>query len=83
MDHFADLLRAEGEGFDALTRSAYKNRTNYLLFINRLNQAEKALNRVLVEQLRETTEAVDNTVIAIEQASELLRREKTDAIFGE
>jgi hypothetical protein len=82
VDHFTDLLRAKGEGFDALIRSAYKSRSNYLLFLNRLNQAEKALNRALVGQLRATTHAVDNTVNAIEQASEKLRRERAEAVFG-
>jgi len=82
VDHFTDLLRADGEGFAALVRSAYKNRINYLLFINRLNRAEMALNRVLVEQLRATTSAVDTIVGAIEQASDQLRREQAVAIFG-
>ena len=36
-----DLLAAEGDSFEALVRSAYRNRTNYLLTLNRLNTVEK------------------------------------------
>ena len=30
-DHYADLLRAEGDSIEALVKSAYKSRTNFLL----------------------------------------------------
>ena len=37
VDHYRDLILAHGSTYAALVRSVYKNRTNYLLFLNRLN----------------------------------------------
>ncbi len=82
-DHYTDILRAEARDFDSLVRYAYKNRTNYLLFLNRLNQDEKKLNTALKPHIPETQEVVDSIVSAIELCSENLRRESAERIFGE
>lgn len=80
-DHFADLLRCEGDSIEALVKSAYKNRTNFLLFLNQLNDSEKRLNAALSPHLRETTEGVDEIIGRIERASEILRRDEAERIF--
>lgn len=80
-DHFADLLRCEGDSIEALVKSAYKNRTNFLLFLNQLNDSEKRLNAALSPHLRETTEGVDEIIGRMEQATEILRRETAEIIF--
>lgn len=79
--HYKDLLRSEGETFESLVKSTYKNRTNYLLFTNQLNQVEKRFNTALKPHLYETTEGVDNIVTNIEHCSEKLRREEAEKIF--
>lgn len=79
VEHFANLLRAEGEDFDALVRHAYRVRTNYLLVMNRLNQAEKAVYTAVVSRLEE--EAAGTVVKTIEAASETFRREEAERIF--
>ena len=80
-DHYADLLRCEGDSIEALTKSAYKNRTNFLLFLNQLNDSEKRLNAALSPHLRETTEGVDEIIGRMEHASEILRRDEAERIF--
>lgn len=80
-DHYGDLLRAEGDSIEALVKSAYKNRTNFLLFLNQLNDSEKRLNAALSPHLRETTEGVDEIIGRIERASEILRRDEAERIF--
>ena len=47
VDYYDDLLAAEGDTFESLVRSAYHNRTNYLLTLNRLNTVEKEFYRAL------------------------------------
>jgi hypothetical protein len=80
-DHYADLLRGEGNSIEALTISAYKNRTNFLLFLNQLNDSEKRLNAALSPHLRETTEGVDEIIGRMERATEILRRDEAERIF--
>jgi hypothetical protein len=81
IEHYADLLSSEGDNFDELVRSAYRNRTNYLLFLNRLNQTERALNKALKPHLEETLEGVNDIVRTIESRSEGLRRDTAERIF--
>ena len=80
-DHYADLLRCKGDSIEALVKSAYKNRTNFLLFLNQLNDSEKRLNAALSPQLRETTEGIDEIIGRMEHATEMLRRDEAERIF--
>jgi len=80
-DHYMDLLRSDGRDMESLIRSAYKNRMNYLLFLKRLNQSEKALNEALRPHLTEAG-GVDEVLNAMESVSERLRREYAAAVFG-
>ncbi len=72
---------AEGDEFAELVKSAYRTRTNYLLFCNRLNQVERDLNAALRPHMKETTEGFDDAVRRIEKVSVELRREDVDNIF--
>jgi hypothetical protein len=80
-DHYADLLRCEGDSIAALVKSAYKNRTNFLLFLNQLNDSEKRLNVALSPRLRETTAGVDEIIGRMEHATEIIRRDQAEKIF--
>lgn len=82
VEHYTDLLRSEGNDLDQLVRSAYRSRTNYLLFLNRLNQAEKALNSALEPHLSATEGNIHDILQAIETHSETLRRQSADMFFG-
>ena len=81
MTHYNDLLRCEGDSFDALVRSAYKNKTNYLLFLNILNKSEKRFNSALKPHLQDTTEGVDEIIERMEKGSEKLRYKDAERIF--
>ena len=80
-DHYADLLRAEGESIEALVKSVYKNRTNFLLFLNRLNETEKRFNAALLPHLQRTVEGVEDIIARMEHASEVLWRGEAERIF--
>ena len=81
MTHYKDLLRCEGDSFDALVRSAYKNKTNYLLFLNILNKSEKRFNAALKPHLQDTTEGVSEIIERMEKGSEKLRYQEAERIF--
>jgi hypothetical protein len=81
VSHYTDLLRSDGDNFESLVQSAYRSRTNYLLFNNQLNQVEKTLNSTLMPHLDGTLEGVNDIVSAIERHSEKLRRDHAEAIF--
>jgi hypothetical protein len=81
MTHYKDLLRCEGDSFDALVRSAYKNKTNYLLFLNILNKSEKRFNSALKPHLQATTEGVGDIIDRMEKGSEKLRYQEAERIF--
>ena len=79
--HYQDLIMVEGNNFGKLIKSAYKSRSGYLLFLNRLNQVEKNFNSALKPHLYQTTEAVDEIVASMEKNSEELRRIQAKKIF--
>jgi hypothetical protein len=78
--HYVDLLRSDGTDMESLIRSAYQNRMNYLLFLQRLNQAEKVLNEALRPHITGTA-GVDEVLETMETASQRLRREYAAAVF--
>ena len=81
VSHYADLMGSVGDNFDALIRSAYKNRTNYLLFINQLNQNEKALNTALKPHLSNHFNEINDIIHTIEIHSEKMRRNHAESVF--
>lgn len=81
LDHYRQLLQSEGDSFEALIRSSYKTRTNYLLFINQLNRVERQFNTALKPFLKETAEDVNSIVDAIEKRCDELRRKDVDRFF--
>jgi hypothetical protein len=81
LDHYLDLLRSKGDSFEALVRSTYNTRANYLLFINHLNRVENQFNAALKPFLVESTQGVDSIVKDIEQRCGELRRGDAERIF--
>jgi hypothetical protein len=69
IDHYMDLLQAEGDHIEDLIKSVYKNRTNYLLFINRLNSVEKKFNTALKSHLPDTIDGANDIMAAMETYS--------------
>lgn len=79
--HYMDLLRAEGDSFEDLVRSAYRNRTDCLLTLNQLNAVEREFYGALKPHLAQSTEGVADIVSTIQDQSERLRRELAELIF--
>lgn len=80
--HYEALLKAVGEDFNSLVRSAYQNLTNYLLFINQLHLAEKKLNLALQPQLFAATAGAPDILSAIERHSRQIHRHQASEIFS-
>ena len=82
IDHYEVLLQAAGSDFGSLVRSAYNNLTNYLLFINQLNNAEKKLNLALQPQFTTASTEVNEILRAMAGHSEQMRRNEAHDIFS-
>ena len=81
VDFYMDLLAANGDSFESLVRSAYRNRTNYLLTLNRLSTVEKEFYAAVKPQLAATEGAAD-VIATIETQSQQLRRDLAENIFA-
>jgi hypothetical protein len=81
VEHYTILLNAHGEDFASLVREAYGSLTNYLLFLNRLNQAESEVNKALKPNIEGSYEEISDIVSSMEDLSERLRRETAESIF--
>ena len=81
VDFYMDLLAANGDSFESLVRSAYRNRTNYLLTLNRLNTVEKEFYAAIKPQLA-ATEGAAAVIATIETQSHQLRRDLAENIFA-
>lgn len=79
--HYADLLAGGGDSFDSLVRSVYRNRTDYLLALNRLNTVEEAFYAALKPHMAATEGAAD-IIAKIESHARHLRRESAQRIFA-
>jgi hypothetical protein len=80
VDYYLELLAADGGCFESIVRTAYHNRSNYLLTLNRMNTVEKAFYTALKPRLAATEGAAD-IIARIESQSQELRRELADHIF--
>lgn len=81
VDHYRDLILAQGSSYPDLVRSSYKNRTNYLLFLNRLNQLEHEFDAALKPHMEKTTDHVNGIIKLMEASTVALRRQRAEAIF--
>jgi len=82
-EHYTCLLKASGDTYADLIKSAYgKNKTNLLLFFNQLNQSEKRLNKTLAPKLKKTNTGIVDTIKKIEKHSDKLRKADTIDIYG-
>jgi hypothetical protein len=81
VDFYMDLLAANGDSFESLVRSAYRNRTNYLLTLNRLGTVEREFYAAVKPQLA-ATEGAAAVIATIETQSQQLRRDLAENIFA-
>ena len=81
VDHYRDLLLAHGKSYAALIRDTYKTRTNYLLFLNRLNQVERKFDAALKPHVAATTENTNGIIKLMEESAIAIRRQIADEVF--
>lgn len=79
--HYRDLILAHGSSYPELVKSTYKTRTNYLLFLNQLNQVERDFDAALKPHLEKTTDDVNGIIKLMEESVTSLRRQLAEAIF--
>jgi hypothetical protein len=80
-EYYMDLLSASGDSFESLVRAAYRNRTDYLLILNRLTTMERGFYSALKPHMG-TAEGASDIIATIESQSQKLRRELAEQIFG-
>ena len=81
VDHFSDLMASDGETYEDMVRAVYKNKTNYLLFLNSLGEAEKGFDSALKPHIKKETNGVNDIVNRMESCTTRLRREEASRIF--
>ena len=81
VDYYLDLLKSNGNNFEGLVEAAYRNRTNYLLILNRLSATEREFYAALKPHLEKTTTGVADIIATIEEQSQRLRRDIAERIF--
>ena len=78
--HYLEMLSASGDDFESLVRAAYRNRSDYLLALEKLNNAEKDFYTAL-KPLMAQVEGTADIIAIIESQSRKLRSETADRIF--
>lgn len=78
--HYMDLLSADGDDFESLIRTAYRNRDNYLVTLERLNNAEKEFYTAL-KPLMSQVEGTAQIIATLESESRRLRSGTAFRIF--
>jgi hypothetical protein len=81
MAHYRELLTVHADDFVALVKLAYRNRSNYLLTLDQLSEAEKKFNAALRPHIKKETEDIDDVIAGIERQSTRLRRAHAQTVF--
>ncbi|MBM9531962.1 NF038143 family protein [Desulfoprunum benzoelyticum] len=81
IDHYRQLLSSQGNSHAALVRSGYRNKTNFLLFCNSLNKAEKAYSMALLPELDGDNKDIAHVIEKIDVCVTDIRRRDADKIF--
>jgi hypothetical protein len=81
-EHYGTLLDARGTTAQALIRSGYRTKTDYLLQCNVLNKAENAFSQSLVGNIEGDGQDIAGVVSRMNACVIDLRRREADAIFS-
>ena len=80
--HYQELILSNGEDYERLARASYRNKMNYLLFLNSLTKAEKNFSTALRSHIDENIQILDETIERIDHHTEILRRKAAERIFS-
>lgn len=81
VEHYIQLLNTPGDSLPAIIRRSYSTKTNYLLFCNCLNTAEKNYTQALMQDMDGEQEDLKNVVEQINFCVQKLRRQDADIFF--
>ena len=80
LDHYYQLLSAEGQDYDTLLRSVYGSMHNHLIFHEQLKSAEKKVSDAARQTLGSKADV--NALLRIENTTEEIRRLRIEKIFN-
>lgn len=80
-DHYRTLLEARGDTPEALVRSGYRTKTDFLLQCNVLNKAEHAFSLSLMPKIEGDSQDIRNIVEKMHAHVTELRRREADTAF--
>jgi len=80
--HYHRLICGTGPTYDALIRSTYTNRKQYVSFIQELNRVEQEFNAKLQPHLDLDNAEVQEIVSKIENTTARLRQQQVKELFG-
>lgn len=81
IEYFKALIQTRAVTYSELVRSTLKNRTTYLLSVNKLNKAARNFNKALTPFLPNNEEDIANIVKKMEESIEKFRRDQAKEIF--
>ncbi|EFI35229.1 conserved hypothetical protein [Desulfonatronospira thiodismutans ASO3-1] len=79
--HYRSLLRSSGRDYPELVRSAYKTKNEYKKFLNKLNQAEKEVNKAALHAFHDSDDS-RKVVSEMEKQASILRNQEAGSIFS-
>lgn len=79
---YRSLMEAEGNDYRSLVQSCYREQSNFLIALNRLNTIERNLHRALLPHLENPDEQTTSTVASIEKSSADFRRNQAMKVFS-
>ncbi len=79
--HYRILLRSSGRDYPELVRSAYKTKKEYKKFLNKLNQAEKEVNKAALHAFHDSEDS-RRVVSEMEKHASVLRNQEAGSIFS-
>jgi cytochrome P450 len=82
VEHYDALLASPGSSLAAMTRSAYRTKTAYLLFCNTLNKIENAFNLALLPEIHGDAQDLRHVIDKMNREITELRRRDADTFFS-
>jgi len=80
IDHYCTLMRVDGDDYAALVVNAYRTKTDYSYFQDRLASAERMVTQAARETLGHQTD--NEMALRIETAIEKIRRQEIETIYS-
>ena len=80
IDHYGQLLEAEGKDHPSMIKSAYRTRENYVAFLEELEQAEKEVYQAATQTVK--TSSAREIAFKMEEATARIRRAELDRLFS-